>query len=244
MGEISIESLTKKYDELVALNNVTFTVGSGEIVGLIGPNGAGKSTLMKIAVGILSPTGGSVRVSGNDVVKEPEAAKRLIGYVPENPSLYTALTVTEFLSFVGKIRGVSDGVLEEKINESLHTFSLLDKAGSLVGSLSKGMKQKLALIASSLHDPDVFILVEPLTALDPKTQAFVHGWISSQGKNGKTVLLSTHNLEIVQDYASKIIIIDKGNVIATGGLDNLRRLADATGNARLDEVFLKLTEAD
>jgi len=244
MGEISIESLTKKYDELVALNNVTFTVGSGEIVGLIGPNGAGKSTLMKIAVGILSPTGGSVRVSGNDVVKEPEAAKRLIGYVPENPSLYTALTVTEFLSFVGKIRGVSDGVLEEKINESLHTFSLLDKAGSLVGSLSKGMKQKLALIASSLHDPDLCILDERLTALDPKTQAFVHGWISSQGKNGKTVLLSTHNLEIVQDYASKIIIIDKGNVIATGGLDNLRRLADATGNARLDEVFLKLTEAD
>src|SRR5215467_13678918 len=244
MGDISIESLTKKYDELVALNNVTFTVGSGEIVGLIGPNGAGKSTLMKIAVGILKPTGGSVRVSGNDVVKEPEAAKRLIGYVPENPSLYTALTVTEFLSFVGKIRGVSDGVLEEKIKESLRTFSLLEKAGSLVGSLSKGMKQKLALIASSLHDPDVFILDEPLTALDPKTQAFVHGWISSQGKNGKTVLLSTHNLEIVQDYASKIIIIDKGNVIATGGLDNLRRLADATGNARLDEVFLKLTEAD
>jgi len=244
MGDISIESLTKKYDELVALNNVTFTVGSGEIVGLIGPNGAGKSTLMKIAVGILRPTGGAVRVSGNDVVKEPEAAKRLIGYVPENPSLYTALTVTEFLSFVGKIRGVSDGVLEEKINESLRTFSLLDKAGSLVGSLSKGMKQKLALIASSLHDPDVFILDEPLTALDPKTQAFVHGWISSQGKNGKTVLLSTHNLEIVQDYASKIIIIDKGNVITTGGLDNLRRLADATGNARLDEVFLKLTEAD
>jgi ABC-2 type transport system ATP-binding protein len=242
LGEISIEALTKKYDGLVALNNVSLNVGSGEVVGLIGPNGAGKSTLMKIVVGILKPTSGTVRVSNHDVVQEPEAAKKLIGYVPENPSLYTALTVNEFLRFVGRIRGVGDGELEGKISDSLRTFSLLDKADSLVGSLSKGMKQKVALIAATLHDPDVLILDEPLTALDPKTQAFVHGWISSQGKNGKTVLLSTHNLEIVQDYASRIIIIDKGVVVATGGLESLRRLADTKGDARLDEVFLKLTE--
>ena len=242
MGDISIENLTKKYDGLVALNNVSLKVGSGEIVGLIGPNGAGKTTLMKIVVGILKPTSGTVSVSGHDVVKEPEAAKRLIGYVPENPSLYTALTVSEFLRFVGKIRGVPDGTLEGKIADSLQTFTLLDKSSSLVGSLSKGMKQKLALMAATLHDPDVLILDEPLTALDPKTQAFVHGWISSQGRSGKTVLLSTHNMDIVQDYATRIIIIDKGVVIATGGLESLRRLADARGDARLDEVFLKLTE--
>ena len=242
MGEISIETLTKNYDALVALNNVSLTVGPGEIVGLIGPNGAGKSTLMKVVVGILRPTSGRVRVSGHDVVLEPEAAKRLVGYVPENPSLYTALTVSEFLRFVGKIRGVRDEDLEVKTSESLKTFSLLDKADSLVGSLSKGMKQKVALIAATLHDPDVLILDEPLTALDPKTQAFVHGWISSQGREGKTVLLSTHNLEIVQDYASKIVIIDRGTVVATGGLESLRKLADAKGDARLDEVFLKLTE--
>jgi ABC-2 type transport system ATP-binding protein len=242
MGEISIEALTKNYDALVALNNVSLTVGPGEIVGLIGPNGAGKSTLMKIVVGILRPTSGKVSVSGHDVVQEPEAAKKLVGYVPENPSLYTALTVSEFLRFVGKIRAVTDEDLEAKISESLRTFSLLDKADSLVGSLSKGMKQKVALIAATLHDPDVLILDEPLTALDPKTQAFVHGWISSQGKAGKTVLLSTHNLEIVQDYASRIVIIDKGTVVATGGLETLRKLADAKGDARLDEVFLKLTE--
>ena len=242
MGEISIEALTKNYDALVALNNVSLTVGPGEIVGLIGPNGAGKSTLMKIVVGILRPTSGRVRISGHDVVQEPEAAKKLVGYVPENPSLYTALTVSEFLRFVGKIRGVRDEDLEAKTSGSLKTFSLLDKADSLVGSLSKGMKQKVALIAATLHDPDVLILDEPLTALDPKTQAFVHGWISSQGEEGKTVLLSTHNLEIVQDYASRIVIIDKGTVVATGGLESLRKLADAKGDARLDEVFLKLTE--
>ncbi len=242
MGEISIEGLTKKYDDVVALNNVSMSVGSGEVVGLIGPNGAGKSTLMKIVVGILRPTSGRVSVSAHDVVKEPEAAKRLIGYVPENPSLYTALTVSEFLRFVGKIRGVADRELEAKISDSLRTFTLVNKADALVGSLSKGMKQKVALIAATLHEPDVLILDEPLTALDPKTQAFVHGWISAQGRAGKTVLLSTHNLEIVQDYASKIVIIDRGIVVATGGLETLRRLADARGDARLDEVFLKLTE--
>ncbi len=242
MGDISVESLTKHYDGLVALNNVTLAVKSGEIVGLIGPNGAGKSTLMKIAVGILRPTSGSVKVSGHDVVLDPETAKKLVGYVPENPSLYTALTVSEFLRFVGKIRGAADAVLDSRIQESLKTFSLVDKADSLLGSLSKGMKQKVALIAATLHEPDVLILDEPLTALDPKTQAFVHGWIKTQGADGKTVLLSTHNLEVVQDYATRIIIIDKGNVIATGGLEELRRLAQTEGDARLDEVFLKLTE--
>jgi ABC-2 type transport system ATP-binding protein len=242
MGDISIKALTKNYGTLVALNNVSLTVASGEIVGLIGPNGAGKSTLMKTVVGILRPTSGEVRVSGHDVVREPEAAKKLVGYVPENPSLYTALTVKEFLRFVGKIRGVGDEELEVKISESLNTFSLLDKADSLVGSLSKGMKQKVALTAATLHDPDILILDEPLTALDPKTQAFVHSWISSQGKDGKTVLLSTHNLDIVEDYATRIVIIDRGSVVATGGLESLRKLADARGDARLDEVFLKLTE--
>jgi ABC-type multidrug transport system ATPase subunit len=242
MGDISVQSLTKKYNGLVALNNVSFTVNPGEIVGLIGPNGAGKSTLMKIAVGILRPTSGTIRVSGHDIVQDPEAAKRLVGYVPENPSLYTALTASEFLRFVGKIRQVDDGALEERVSQSLLTFSLADKADALLGSLSKGMKQKVALIAATLHDPDVLILDEPLTALDPKTQAFVHGWIRGQGAGGKTVLLSTHNLEIVQDYASRIVIIDRGNVIATGGLEDLRRLAQTRGDARLDEVFLKLTE--
>jgi ABC-2 type transport system ATP-binding protein len=242
LTSISVDNLTKKYGELVALNAVSLEVGAGEVVGLIGPNGAGKSTLMKVIVGVLKPTSGTVRVGGHDVVQEPEGVKRLIGYLPENPSLYTALTVREFLRFVGKIRGVEDGTLESRISESLKTFALTDKGDSLVGSLSKGMKQKVALTAANIHDPGVLILDEPLTALDPKTQAFVNGWIASQGKNHKTVFLSTHNLEIVQDYATRIVIIDRGTVIASGGLESLRRLADAKGDARLVEVFLKLTE--
>ena len=241
-GGISIINLTKNYGDVVALNNVSLTVEGGEVVGLIGPNGAGKSTLMKIIVGILKPTSGTVSVEGFDVVGEPERARRVIGYLPENPSLYTALTVREFLRFVGKIRDVNDDVLESRISESLRNFTLADKADSLVGSLSKGMKQKVALIAATLHDPAVLILDEPQTALDPKMQAFVTGWIASQGRSGKTVLLSTHNLEVVQDYATRIAIIDRGSVIASGGLENLRRLADTRSDSRLVDVFLKLTE--
>ncbi len=240
-NEIEIANLTKTYGKVVALNGVSLEVGAGEILGLLGPNGAGKSTLMKIVVGILRPTTGYVRVGGSDIAKEPEAAKRNVGYLPENPSLYTGLTVSEFLRFLGKIRDVPDDALQDKISEALMTFSLEEKADALLGALSKGMKQKVALIAATLHDPKVLVLDEPLTALDPKTQVFVNSWIASQGKKGTTVLLSTHNLEIAQDHATRIAIIDKGSIIALGALDSLRKMADAGKDARLDEVFLKLT---
>jgi len=240
-NEIEIANLTKVYGKVVALNNVSLEVGAGEILGLLGPNGAGKSTLMKVVVGILRPTSGYVRVGGSDVAKEPEAAKRNVGYLPENPSLYTGLTVSEFLRFLGKIRDVPDDLLRDKIAEALMTFSLEEKADALLGTLSKGMKQKVALIAATLHDPKVLVLDEPLTALDPKTQVFVNGWIAAQGRSGTTVLLSTHNLDIAQDHATRIAIIDKGSIIALGALESLRRMADAGKDARLDEVFLKLT---
>jgi len=236
-----IEDLTKVYGKLVALDHVSLTVRSGEVVGLLGPNGAGKSTMMKIIVGILRPTSGTVNVGGYDIVQDPEKAKSVVGYVPENPTLYTGLTVREFLRFVGKIRGVEDAPLEQRIDESLKTFSLEDKEKALLGSLSKGMKQKVALIAATLHDPQVLVMDEPLTALDPKTQIFVNNWITSQGKKGTTVLLSTHNLEVVQDYATQMAIIDHGAIVATGGLQSLRELADAGKDARLEDVFLKLT---
>lgn len=238
---IEISGLSKVYGRVVALNSVSLEVGEGEVLGLLGPNGAGKSTLMKTVVGILRPTSGTVKVGGKDVAKEPEAAKKNVGYLPENPSLYSGLTVSEFLRFMAKIREVPDEVVGAKISEALMTFSLEDKADALLTALSKGMKQKVALIAATLHDPRVLVLDEPLTALDPKSQVFVNSWIAAQGKKGTTVLLSTHNLEIAQDHATRIAIIDHGSILALGALDTLREMADAGKDARLDEVFLKLT---
>ena len=241
MNAIEISHLSKVYGKVVALNDVSLEVKEGEVLGLLGPNGAGKSTLMKTVVGILRPTTGTVKVGGRDVAKEPEAAKKNVGYLPENPSLYSGLTVSEFLRFLGKIRDVPDDTARTKISEALMTFSLEDKANALLTTLSKGMKQKVALIAATLHDPRVLVFDEPLTALDPKSQVFVNSWIAAQGKKGTTVLLSTHNLEIAQDHADRIAIIDHGSILALGALDSLRKMADTGKDAKLDEVFLKLT---
>jgi ABC-2 type transport system ATP-binding protein len=237
-----IENLTKKYGDIIALNDVSIKIGTGEVVGLLGPNGAGKSTLLKIVVGILRPTSGSVMLDGIDVLQKPEAAKKIIGYVPENASLYTNLTVTEFLTFVGKIRAVPDYDLKEKISSSLKTFDIEEKQSALVGGLSKGTKQKVAIIASTLHDPRFLVLDEPLSGLDPRTQRFVNQWIANTAASGTTIFLSTHNLDIAQEYASKIAIIDHGKIAAMGELDSLRKLANSNSDARLDDVFLKLTE--
>jgi ABC-2 type transport system ATP-binding protein len=242
MADLVIENLSKKYGEVVALNDVSIKIDSGEIVGLLGPNGAGKSTLLKIIVGILRPTNGSVKLDGIDILENPEAAKKIIGYVPENASLYTNLTVAEFLTFVGKIRAVPEGELREKISSSLKTFDIEEKRNALVGSLSKGTKQKVAIIASTLHAPRFLVLDEPLSGLDPRTQRFVNQWIASTAASGTTIFLSTHNLDIAQEYASKIAIIDHGKIVAVGKLDSLRKLANSNEDARLDDVFLKLTE--
>ena len=239
--QVSIEQLTKHYGKLVALDDVSLRISSGEVFGLLGPNGAGKSTLLKTLVGILRPTSGTIKIDEIDIVGEPEKAKRMIGYLPENPSLYTGLTTQEFLQFIGKIREVNDEVLDREISESLKSFNLEDKRNSLVGSLSKGMKQKVALIATGLHNPGLLVLDEPLTALDPKTRISVKDWIDSQTKKGVTTILSTHDLDVAQSHAGRIAIIDRGKIVAIGDIESLRKMANAEVDARLEDVFLRLT---
>jgi ABC-type multidrug transport system ATPase subunit len=242
MADIIIENLTKNYGSFVALDNVSLRSNSGEVFGLLGPNGAGKSTLMKTVVGILKPTSGRVKLNGYDIVQDPEKAKKITGYLPENPSLYAGLTTQEFLQFVGKIRGVNNGQLDGKITESLKTFGLEEKKNSLVGSLSKGMKQKVAIIAATIHDPQILVLDEPLSGLDPRSQKFINDWLKSLTKSNITTLLSTHNLDVAASYTTKIAIIDRGKIIAAGEIEALRKMADANTSAGLDEIFLRLTE--
>jgi ABC-2 type transport system ATP-binding protein len=242
MVQISIEHLTKNYGTLVALNNVSLKIESGEVFGLLGPNGAGKSTLLKTLVGILRPTSGTIKLDEIEIVASPEKAKSIIGYLPENPSLYTGLTTLEFLQFVGKIRGVADDLLDREISDALKSFSLEDKRNSLIGSLSKGMKQKVALIATNLHNPQVLVLDEPLTALDPRTRVSVKDWIGSQTKRGVTTILSTHDLDVAQSHAGRIAIIDHGKIVAVDNIEGLRKMANAKSDAQLEDVFLRLTE--
>lgn len=241
MVQISIDHLTKNYGTLVALDSVSLKIGSGEVFGLLGPNGAGKSTLLKTLVGILRPTSGTIMFDELDIQASPEKAKRMIGYLPENPSLYTGLTTQEFLQFVGKIRGVNNDVLDREISESLKSFALEEKRNSLIGSLSKGMKQKVALIATNLHRPDILVLDEPLTALDPKTRVSVKDWIGSQTLRGVTSILSTHDLDVAQTHAGRIGIIDGGKIVAIGSVEELRKMANTESDARLEDVFLRLT---
>jgi ABC-2 type transport system ATP-binding protein len=241
MVQVSIEQLTKHYGTLVALDRVSLKIQSGEVFGLLGPNGAGKSTLLKTLVGILRPTSGTIKLDELDIVGDPERAKRTIGYLPENPSLYTGLTTLEFLQFVGKIRGVDDELLNQEISWSLGSFGLEEKRNSLVGTLSKGMKQKVALIATSLHSPKVLVLDEPLTALDPKTRVSVKDWIGAQTKRGVTTILSTHDLDVAQSHAGRIAIIDHGRIVAVDNIEGLRKTANTESDARLEDVFLRLT---
>ncbi len=233
--------MTKRYGDLVAIDNASLKISSSEVFALLGPNGAGKSTLLKTLVGILKPTNGTIRVNGYDIVENPEKAKKIIGYLPENPALYTGLTTQEFLQFVGKIRAVDDDLLDREISQSLRVFSLEEKKNSLIGSLSKGMKQKVAIIATSLHNPEVLVLDEPLTALDPKTRVSVKEWMASQTKKGVTTILSTHDLDVAQTHADRIAIIDRGKIVAVGGIESLRRMANAEMDARLEDIFLRLT---
>src|SRR5947199_10161393 len=197
---------------------------------------------MKTLVGILRGTSGTIRIDKSDIVVGPEKAKRVIGYLAENPSLYTGLTTLEFLQFVGKSRGVDDELLEREISESLKSFGLEEKRNSLLGTLSKGMKQKVALIATSLHNPQVLVLDEPLTALDPKTRVSVKDWIGGQTKKGVTTILSTHDLDVAQTYAGRLAIIDPGMSVAVGDIESLRHMANTASDARLEDVFLRLTE--
>src|SRR5947199_8943403 len=155
---------------------------------------------MKTLVGILRGTSVTISIHEIDMVVETEKAKRMIGYLPENPSLYPGLTTLEFLQFVGKIRGVDDELLDREISESLKSFGLEEKRNSLLGSLSKGMKQKVALIATSLHNPEVLVLDEPLTALDPKTRVSVKAWIGARTERGVTSILSTQDLDVDQSH--------------------------------------------
>ena len=238
---IEVTGLSKRYRDRVAVENLTFSVPEGEILGFLGPNGAGKSTTMKILTGYLPATSGTVKVAGFDVFEEPYEVKRRIGYLPETPPLYPEMTVRGYLRFVASIKGVRRGQLTTEIERVAHATGVAEVLDRLIQNLSKGYRQRVGVAQALLGNPPVLILDEPTEGLDPSQRAEVRQLI--KGLAGQhTVILSTHILSEVTMTCERVLILNQGRMVA---FDEIRNLAHALGGDQtsLEDIFLKLTAA-
>lgn len=217
---IEIKGLTKIYGEQLAVNNVSFSVAKGEIVGFLGPNGAGKSTTMKIVCGYIPPTKGTAFVCGYDVTTHSLEVRRKIGYLPEHNPLYTDMYVKEYLSFIGSLYGLSGKELIVRVDEMILKTGLTPEKSKKLGQLSKGYRQRAGLAAAMIHNPDVLVLDEPTTGLDPNQVVEIRQLIKDIGKE-KTVILSTHIMQEVEAMCSRVVIINKGEIVADNQVQNI-----------------------
>jgi ABC-2 type transport system ATP-binding protein len=236
---IETAHVVKSYGDKAAVDDVSIQVNAGEIFGFLGPNGAGKTTTIKMIVGLLRPTSGQVKVAGYDVVTQSIQAKAACGYVPDEPNLYAKLTGRELLRFVGDLYGLDSAQSTRRSEELLRLFGLNEAADETTDSYSHGMKQKTSLAAALVHDPKVLILDEPTVGLDPKSARLIKDILRQMAERGAAVMLSTHILEIAQNMCDRIGIINKGKVIASGTMDELRQLGQ--GESSLEDIFLGLT---
>ena len=242
MPDILIETrnLVKRYGDKVAVNNVSFDVHAGEIFGFLGPNGAGKTTTIKVIVGLLQPTSGSVKVAGYDVQGQPLLAKAASGYVPDAPNLYAKLTGRELLRFVGDLYNLDRQQVAQRTEELLRVLDLGEAADNTIDSYSHGMQQKASLAAALMHDPKVLVLDEPTVGLDPKSARLIKDILRQMAGRGAAVFLSTHIMEIAERMCDRIGIINRGELVAVGTMTELRDLGK-TGGASLEDIFLSLT---
>ena len=237
---IETRGLVKRFGDKLAVNNVSFDVQSGEVFGFLGPNGAGKTTTIKMLVGLLQPTSGIARMAGHDVQAQPLEAKAASGYVPDTPNLYAKLSGRELLRFVGDLYGMDRGQAARRIDELLRLFDLAEAADDTIDSYSHGMQQKTSLAAALMHDPRVLVLDEPTVGLDPRSARLIKDILRQMADRGAAVMLSTHILEIAERMCDRVGIIDHGELIAVGTMDELRA-RDSSGEASLEDIFLSLT---
>lgn len=219
---IKLENVTKNYGKFEALKGISFEIKEGEIVGLLGPNGAGKSTTMNIITGFIEQTSGGVTIDGNDILKKPRKAKKLIGYMPEGVPLYSDLTVKEFVKYMAELKGVPRKEIKEKVGKALQDAGLVEVQNKLTRNLSRGYKQRVSLAGTLVANPKVLILDEPTVGLDPKQVAEIREVIKNLGKS-HTVILSSHILSEVSQICSRVIIINKGKIVAIDTPKNLEK---------------------
>ena len=236
---IEAHQLVKQYADFFAVNNVSFSVNAGEIVGFLGPNGAGKTTTIKMLTGLLRPDQGTARINGFDLQHQSLEAKSQFAYVPDTPNLYAKLKAVEYLRFVGQLYRVPKVVAEERMRHLLDLFELTPRAGNYLESFSHGMQQKVAIAAAFIHDPKVIFMDEPTVGLDPRSARLIKDLMIQQRNQGGTIFFSTHILEIAQTMCDRIIIIDKGQILADAPVEELRRMQGR--DQSLEDVFLELT---
>jgi ABC-2 type transport system ATP-binding protein len=233
---IEIRNLTKKYGPFTAVDDISLTAAPGEIFGFLGPNGAGKTTTIRILAGLSLPTSGSVTIAGHDVVTDSLAAKAVIGYVPDRPYLYEKLTGRELLQFVTNLYGKEWSDAEAGAMAHLRYFALDDWIDARIENLSHGMKQKLVIVSALVHDPEVLVVDEPMVGLDAFAQRQTRLLLRRLADEGKTILLTTHTLSVAEAVCDRLVILNRGRIVASGTTAEVRQERTA-----LEDVFLELT---
>ncbi|MBU1106973.1 MAG: ABC transporter ATP-binding protein [Candidatus Riflebacteria bacterium] len=235
--------IEKRYGAFTALKSVNLEIFKGELFGFLGPNGAGKTTLIRILTGIIQPSGGQIFIGPYDLFSQPDKAKAMLGYVPDRPYLYEKLTPLEYFEFMGGLYNVALERILSKGEEMLRMFDLWDRRNELIESFSHGMKQKVAMCAAILHDPEIFVVDEPTVGLDPRSVKLAKNFFKQLVANGKTVFLTTHTLSVAQDLCHRLAIIRQGDIVALGTMNELQKRASMS-DSNLEDVFLKITEEE
>ena len=231
---LKISNLTKTYGEKKAVDNLSLSIKKGEICAFIGHNGAGKTTTIKAVCGILRPDCGEILIDGMDIAKEPLECKKKLAYIPDNPDLYEFMSGMQYLSFVADVFGISETARKERIEKYAEIFALSDVLSDLISSYSHGMKQKLAVMAALIHEPDLIIMDEPFVGLDPKASHLLKQIMREKCEAGAAILFSTHVLEVAEKLCDKVAIIKDGALVKYGSMDEVK------GDASLEGVFLEL----
>jgi ABC-2 type transport system ATP-binding protein len=238
---LDVQKLAKRYGALSAIQGLSFEVRPGEVLGLLGPNGSGKSTTVKILTGLLQPTSGHVQLDGRDILADIDGYKAGLGYVPEEPHLYSYLTGPEYLRLVGRLRRLSDAALDDKIDRFLQLLGIYDDRYQTLSSYSKGMRQKILIAAAVLHNPRLVVLDEPFSGLDVTAARVLKAFVRGLADDGKMVVFSSHVLEVVEQVCSRVVILRDGRIVGHDSVANLRTTLQLPS---LDAVFAALTAED
>ncbi|MEK6551903.1 MAG: ABC transporter ATP-binding protein [Bacteroidota bacterium] len=240
---LELKHLEKKFGSFVAVNNINLKIEKGELFGFLGPNGAGKTTTIKMIVGLLSPTSGNIILDNTDVWQKPIETKMRIGYIPDQPFVYDKLTGREYLYFSGGLYNLTKDVLKAKIDEQIELLKIGSWIDKRTEEYSQGMRQRIVIASAFLHNPDFIIVDEPMIGLDPQSAFLVKRLFEEKAKNGITIFMSTHSLNVVEEICTHVSIINKGNIIFSDTIDQLHNLKKEKNN-NLEELFIQLTNEE